>query len=498
MKNKLNPKIFLFLLSVLLFAVLFFKCMAFLDPDFGWHLKMGEIIFRTGVPKTDQFTYTMPSFPHVDHEWLVDLVIYHVYSYGGFVLLSILYSLVLMAAIYIAVGNSVKNMYFYVGLILMAVGVIYPYFGVRHQALSWFYLAVFVRTLREKKIFERFKYFLPMLFLLWANTHGGFIAGLFILWSLIGFDVLTKKVPLRYLLIPIVSTLITFTNPYGEGLWREVFSSLTDSRLRWVINEWMPAIWIFDLSMLWFIAFALMSVSINRKMFRLSDLFILAVVFLQALISRRNVPIFVILALPFVSASVAAFIDEVQKDKISRERLIVGSKIFLGLVSLLTVVQVGVHMYSAKKFSEEVSYPKVALKYLDDNYPNTRVFADYAWGGYIIWKSPNRKVFIDGRMPSWKWKANISNESNDIMTEYLDVLNGDKPYSDVFHKYKVDVVMMPIPIEKTETPWDKLDKKIRAFFGKKTENYDFFESLKNDGWAEVYKDGVAVIYTKPS
>ena len=68
-----------------LLYILFFLAIAFnfilswvrgtfmLDPDFGWHLRMGQIILQTGIPATDPFSYTMQSYPFVDHEWLTNI-----------------------------------------------------------------------------------------------------------------------------------------------------------------------------------------------------------------------------------------------------------------------------------------------------------------------------------------------------------------------------------------------------------------------------------------
>ena len=48
-----------------------------------------------------------------------------------------------------------------------------------------------------------------------------------------------------------------------------------------------------------------------------------------------------------------------------------------------------------------------------------RIFNDYGWGGYIIWRSGGSKVFIDGRMTGW--------QAGDkrILSDYQDILTGE-------------------------------------------------------------------------
>ena len=76
-KNRYLKLCFVFLI----FLALFIKGLFLLDPDFGFHIRGGQIINLTGVPKLDPFSYTMPSFPVIDHEWLTDLTFYKLFNF---------------------------------------------------------------------------------------------------------------------------------------------------------------------------------------------------------------------------------------------------------------------------------------------------------------------------------------------------------------------------------------------------------------------------------
>ena len=131
------------------------------------------------------------------------------------------------------------------------------------------------------------------------------------------------------------------------------------------------------------------------------------------------------------------------------------------------------------------------------NLPENQIFSEYGWGGYLIWKLPEKKVFIDGRMPSWRWDFQSNKESSYVMEEYLNVLSGEVNYKDVFQKYNVDTVLLPV--EKRETFFNQLDKKFKKFLGrfyKKKIDFKFIDELKKDGWIKVYSDDTVVIYEK--
>jgi len=91
----------LLLCFVILFAAFWLKGNLFLDPDFGWRLKTGELVLTQGIPETDPFTYTMPSFPWVDHAWSQSLLMYIAHSLSGYAGLALVYSLFAVLALWI-------------------------------------------------------------------------------------------------------------------------------------------------------------------------------------------------------------------------------------------------------------------------------------------------------------------------------------------------------------------------------------------------------------
>ena len=149
----------------------------------------------------------------------------------------------------------------------------------------------------------------------------------------------------------------------------------------------------------------------------------------------------------------------------------------------------------AKVLSEGEFYPREATVFLEKNLPSGQIFSEYGWGGYLSWKLPQKKVFIDGRMPSWRYKENPSGESGYIMKEYVDMLSDKVSYKEVFEKYGVEVVLWP---QKRKARFlDALSQKIEEWLFKKEAPFDLTIELEKDGWKRVYEDNTSQIFVTP-
>ena len=226
------------LIGFFIVSLFFIRGFLFLDPDFGWRLRIGKIILASGVPKTDPFSYTMPSFPYVDHAWLVSTAIGLIYPIGGMFILSIIFTLITILALLtrtlaakdrnIEKYSLIKGKAWFITspVFILSASIFLPYFLVRAQVITWLILAIVLNIILNRKIYEKFKFFLPLIFVAWVNLHGGFISGLTSLFIVIVVKMLrSKKVDIKDLLVLFLSGVATLINPYGLGDWREVISS---------------------------------------------------------------------------------------------------------------------------------------------------------------------------------------------------------------------------------------------------------------------------------
>jgi hypothetical protein len=264
----INKKQF-FLFSILflfLVSFSFFIVQNSLDPDFGWHLRTGELIMEKGVPHQDWYSHTMSNFPWIDHEWLIDVLIYKIYTiFGANILLLIFLSLYTLS--FFIIKNPKQSFFDLFFPIIFGYCSTIGFLGIRPQLLTVLFVAILWRIVNnflDKS--SKLIYLLPVLFILWANLHAGFFAGIMILFVILTIELfkkieINKKIKLfNFLnnfyikkqsyfkilnlgLVSIVCLFSTLLNPYGIRIYEEVFRTVGDNFLRFHIQEWFPLIY---------------------------------------------------------------------------------------------------------------------------------------------------------------------------------------------------------------------------------------------------------------
>jgi hypothetical protein len=228
---------------------------------------------------------------------------------------------------------------------------------------------------------------------------------------------------------------------------------------------------------------------------RLWEWIIMGLTFAGSLSSLRHVPVFMIAS----AGMVAQFIFQVNEKAVQihpsgKKRFLVFHRFLIGIAAIICLSEITV--VSAERlsvFKQESFYPVSAVKYLTLNSYPERLFSLYEWGGYLVWKLPERKIFIDGRMTPFLKK--IDNGQNRIFEEYL--LATQKP--DVLNKlldnYGVNTVL-----------WTKTGNYRKTGFGEWIARTIFPSLEKNrvkggvadwlvdSGWQKQYEDNVAVIF----
>ncbi|MEK9149078.1 MAG: hypothetical protein AAB267_03415, partial [Candidatus Desantisbacteria bacterium] len=168
------------------------------DPDVFWHLKTGEWIWQhKTLPDKDPFSFTIAPSQYetaaratfiLKQYWLAQLIMYGFYHLGGF------YGIVAFRClIYLLIGLMLYHWMGRKGVsrinrLLFLVPVVYFsvfWLGERPNNLSFLFAVIVVYLLEDLKNssnslngLNRLKLVsLPLVMLLWANMHGGFILG---------------------------------------------------------------------------------------------------------------------------------------------------------------------------------------------------------------------------------------------------------------------------------------------------------------------------------
>lgn len=490
----LKQKNFLPVALVIIVILFFIKGVSFLDPDFGWHLKMGEIIHFKGIPKTDPFSYTMTSYPFVDHEWLTNLLIYKLFPVIKFTGLSLLSAFLVTLALIISVFRLGRK-FWEVPLLLGAITIL-PYAGVRPQVESWLYLALILLVVLTPVIWSKFKYLVPLFFILWVNLHGSFAAGLVAILIVFVFkSVRTGKIHKDLLAIFLLSLAATFINPYGGRIWWEVWQQISDTNLRWSIVEWQPLFFVFNFPLLAYFSISLIFLVKERRHFLMEELALYFIFLLQAIGSQRQMPLWIIVSMAITAKALVYFSLDIAKKQFAQVRLTKIYKLTLIGTVILVFLQSYFVIRGSLGLSEKSFYPKAAVAFLA-NKPAGRIFSEYGWGGYLIWKLPGEKDFIDGRMPSWRYNNNPPGESAYAFKDYSELLTGKQDYKQVFAKYNISVVLWPV--NRGQDIYANLQNKISKLLkaGSVKPKFDLINEIQKDGWHQVFQDSLSVIYEK--
>ena len=401
-----------------IFIIFWFNIWVHLDPDFGWHLQAGNYIRQFGIPAHDIFTYTAHNFRWIDHEWGNDVIMSVIYQIGKYWLLTTIFAALWTLALFI---NGSKAWF---GILFVAALAMTPYSGVRAVTWTVLALAVLIRLAHSRSRYGR--WLIPLLFLVWANLHAGFVMGFAYLIYLA-----IKDRKLFWWLILGLCVAASFCNPYGPRLYVEIWRTLSDTALHHEINEWFPfhiPLVTFSYVILWGVGYVFYALYTKRRFWKWVPFS--AVLLAAGLSATRNFPL-------FVSGSIQ---DTGQNLNVIRRRL--PSPLKSSHKWIITAIILGFLGTSIVGFcqiapSNIPTYPSRAVAYLSAHPCSGNLFNAYDYGGYLIWKLPGKPVYIDGRMPSWR-----NNNGVKYLTMYDNAIENQKYQQAQFSKYNIRCVLV--------------------------------------------------------
>ncbi len=453
--------------ALLLLLILNFTLQPLTEPDFGWHLRTGLDLLRQGwrLPALDPYSHTMSDWPWVEHAWLTDLILGTCYSWFGALGVILFFTAVTAGAWLVASLSVPCNRACRLLACALSLWVALPFLGARTQMVTLLGLAVLLVMLeRNKNEQSRVRWLIPPLFLLWANLHGGFTAGLFLLGLVAASSAMVKAVVVRVpalaacldeaipswpaiwrLIVAVgIASLVTLVNPYGWRLHGEIIDSLSNRFMLESLQEWQPL--------------ALNSLAGQRYGIYLAGLGLAMVVWYRriepvrwvlwsvflilSLRHMRNIPFFLLVTLPLCTELLARGLGHVTSwlklDAVHARRWLLAGTLsgglFLGWLGpghLQRVVQSGLQ---PAEYFEGTAYPIEAVQWVRSHRKllGTRLYNDYTYGGFLLWWLPEEKIFIDGRMPAWR------SGDRRIFQDYVALSLTDPPSLSVLSVYSVD------------------------------------------------------------
>jgi hypothetical protein len=386
--------------------------------DLWWHLAGGRWIVQTRTLHfTDPFSFTCHGRPWFHPEWLSDIVFYtwaKLFGTGALAwwkwgMLVATFGLLfrLLRQICGASGCAYLAM-------LAAIAVGAPFLDIRPQLYTFL---GFVVVLSLALPLSRRLWILPLVFLLWANLHSGFLLGLLTVAAVLALSFFCGEFPRRAVYLGLACLLACFINGNGSEalLWPIRFARDSSSPfLR--IAEWLPPYEPGGIrSSLYYPSIAAFALSLlivvgsgayrRQPRLTLSSVVIGLVTFVLSIRSRRFVPLFGISqslllapALAVVSSwlrrRMVGWLPWLQQPRVWQIVLPVAALIFGAFRLAPYPLSGNAFLY----LTAEDSFPVEAMNFVESNHLQGKVFGYYNWGGYIDWRTGGGlQVFIDGR-----------------------------------------------------------------------------------------------------
>ena len=288
--------------GLLFVAILALASAAPAKSDTWWLIRAGQDIWQQKqVPTVDTYSHTIRGRPWPNHEWLTDLLFYAAHRAGrmpGLALLCVSLVVFSLALSWRLMAGSFEVRFLLFALSLTSAA---GAWAMRPQLVT---MACFITAcclLATQRL-----WWLPLHFLIWANLHGAVVLGVIAIGAVILADTIrTRRIPWRLVAVGGLSALTTLATPLGFDLWMLLASYGGGARGQG-IEEWMRPQWPPANLAFWAVVAALIALTLVRlRKMEATEARLTAIawaVLPLALSAVRNVAIFLLIAVPAVSA----------------------------------------------------------------------------------------------------------------------------------------------------------------------------------------------------
>ncbi len=444
-----------------------------IDTDMWWHLAAGRYSLVLRPLKFDLFSHTAEGLSWMNHSWLSQHFFYGLYKFGGLQAIALATASIVTLTFFILWPGR-GNPYVEGFSLLLAALAFSPAWTPRPHLFSFLAFAIVLRCV-EKLRGRREVLLLFLTFMLWANLHGGFVAGLLLLFLSFAGNLADslffrnpeagRKARLLALILPLSILAVCF-NPWGPELLLYPVRTLTIKTLQAYIQEWSspdfhllsnhPAIWL--------TAAVMLVMAFSGMPPRWADLLPLLAFFYLYLMSVRNVAFYSMVAGLFLARFGELALRRFGTMRISDRRSLLNT-----LILALAIVAVAIKGYWAVrdqtiKTAERTYLPAGAVEFILKEKLTGNLFNSYNWGGYLIWRLyPQCRVFVDGRTDLY---------GDEILGEFIKVFRAGERWEQILEKHNVKIVV----VERTAPV-------VRCLQSQK-------------GWRKVYEDSLAVVFVR--
>ena len=432
-----------------------------MHTDSWWQLRAGRDMWRThAVLLTDVYSHTAYGAFWANHEWLSELTYYVMFRIGGLPLVTLFAASLIVGAWTLSwrLGKGpARERVIWMGLAVVASS---SWWQPRPHAFSLLFIATTVTLLARWRV-----WWIPLVFLVWANVHGGVLLGFVFLAAGFGAQVWNAQERWRTAALVVLACLAaTLVTPLGLSYWSEILKSLARIRL-YPFDEWQrPRLTAPYLLPFWFVAaaFCYGLIRNRRRVLALPPdeavVTACALVMLPLAVSAiRNVGPFLMMAAPAMTTLVPLRRRTAAAPDAPRPLL---NAAILGAATagvVATLAWAYTNRIAKLRWDPIPAGAIAALRQCPDNLYNR-----YDQGGYLLWFVPERRVYLDGRQDPYP---------SSLILEQIRLENGSGAYPDVFTRFNIRCVYLP-----TASPTAS--------------------ELAQAGWSAAYRDADWIVFQK--
>ncbi len=385
------------------------------DADVWWHLKVGDWILQNhAFPHVGIFSRTAGANPWVAYSWGYELMLSRAYAWFGLMGLALFGILLTVAVawVFFWMLNRLSGS-FWRAWIVCAVGSMAFLFNLLPRPV-FFSMMLFMATLvvlLEAHRSGRTKplYWLPVIFICWANLHIQFVYGLFVLALFVGINVIqaacksrgiapswlapqtiAPKVLIGLLLVCAAACCV---GPYSYHLFGVVLE-YSKSKVPYLYSQELQPPDFKHPSDYFLVLLALAgfhAVAWRKKI----DLFKLVLLSIASVLAFRTLR-----DAWFLAVCAGAFVADLPTDDGDRRGMKIHEllSVAAGLAILLFLITENTD-FNTRELDRAISmdYPVNAVNYLRRHPVPGPLYNDFGWGGFLIWYMPEYPVAIDGR-----------------------------------------------------------------------------------------------------
>jgi len=413
--KNIEPTIRRIALVTLLYLIPSFQAMFPVDdPDIWWHLRTGEwIVTHHAVPFQDYFSSYGMGKLWIAYSWLFEVLVYAIHAHfglTGIVYFTVTMALVIAFSVHQLVRLARLSLFVEVILTACALAAMKPLMTPRPWLFTILFFSmelVLVERAREEEN-TRLLWFLPLIFVFWANLHVQFIYGLAILGLLLIESLLLTAYgrsryqldgrllpPKQLLMVSALSLMATLVSPYHVLIYRPILEYIAQRGAFQNISEFHPMFFrsLQDWLVLAFTLSGVFALGKQQKWLPFPSLLLLLGVFL-GFRARRDVWFLVLASIGVIGGYLRGAGFENQWAFTKRQILAVA------VLALSALYALGLQRQITEQNLKSVmarTFPVDAVAEVRQRKLPGPLFNNLDWGGFLIWSLPELPVAIDGR-----------------------------------------------------------------------------------------------------